>query len=64
MDVLVKTGGRSSSHYEAIIQNVSNIIDAKNKLARMKGYESYGDMVASFQRKGNNPPYTFTKIRD
>ena len=62
MDVQVQAVGKYTSQHETIIKDVSNVIDAKNKFARMKGYKSYGDMVASFQEKGNKPPYTFTKL--
>jgi len=42
-----------------------NVIEARDKFARKKGYKDYGDMFASFAYESGNdldkPPYSLTE---
>lgn len=49
---------------ETTIFNCSNVIEARNKFARKKGYKDWGNMTVKFREARNNdlqkPPYYFT----
>lgn len=59
MDVRVTVIGEYTSRTKTIIQDVDNILEAKDKFARSQGYDSYGDMWVAYDDEGNKPPYTF-----
>lgn len=48
---------------QTIIQSVENILKARDKFARQKGYKKWGNMVAKHkQRSGSRPPYYFEQV--
>lgn len=52
-------------HHVTILRNCENILEARDKFARQKGYEDWGNMVVSFKRADNDlrkPPYSFQKV--